>query len=89
MKHFEYKVLIDDVNTHQARLWCKENFGKQSIIPLRYKSKKPYIQYSQYMVYDLENNRWHHTANKTQKTNPRAFYFKNSTDAMAFKLRWL
>jgi len=90
MKHFEYKVLMsDDVNTYRARLWCKENFGKQSIIPLQYKSKKLRVVYRHTMVYDSENNRWHNTANRTTRNNPRAFHFKNSTDAMAFKLRWL
>ena len=90
MKDFEYMILLSDVdNIHLARRWCEEHFGKQDVIHLTYKSKKQNRIVHSHMVYDLENNRWHHRAVGSKRYNPKSFHFKNGIDAMAFKLRWI
>ncbi len=74
-----------------ARRWCLDEFGK---IPVIYReitgiNKKTGKKYNKYigLTYDDKEARW--LQRSESKNNPKAFYFKDIIDAMAFKLRWI
>lgn len=88
MKHYDFKILINNEETTKARRWCREHFGELKITVKQFKRryKTNPMSYTCYRsIYDLEQNIWYNKIGG----NPRAFYFKNIVDATAFKLRWI
>ena len=76
MKHFSYRLLIEDEGTApKARKWCREEFGNIPIIEKNFRSRKKKRDVCVGPVYDKENASWYNKV--TGNANHKAFYLKN------------
>jgi hypothetical protein len=81
-------ILTINENIKKAHQWCKETFGEIPLVENPYWRKNlryhGMIDRANNMRYDEKNARWIHRMSKKGK-----FYFKDTSDAVMFRLRWM